>query len=273
MPRASATSGATEESISGRYRTTTATMHTTAIKAGGGESRWWRHRAPRRRAGSKTSGAYSLVRDRNRSPSASIRTMVRAVATSLRARRPSPAIMPGPGEGEHAESDDGVGTDQDWPRRLRRRPRWAASERRRRTPADSEEPDDTGHDGHDGGRLPGIDHEVGEHQPSDGIGDAVGWSADGRSSRGSVETGDDRQAKYRTKITATMQKLTGHPCPCRSSRCCRRRAGPSQQASTPDARRRRRWPSPVRVVSPKGDGRRSDQQGGGEDGTDRDRRE
>src|ERR1700758_4316796 len=31
MPRASATSGVTEENISGRYRATTATMHTAAI--------------------------------------------------------------------------------------------------------------------------------------------------------------------------------------------------------------------------------------------------
>src|SRR5579875_613514 len=94
-PRAWATSGVTDDSMSGRYNTTIATMHTAAISAVGPSLLVDTPRTSPK-SSEKITGAYSLVRDKNRSPKASINTIVRAVATSLRARRPSQAIIPAP---------------------------------------------------------------------------------------------------------------------------------------------------------------------------------
>ena len=81
MPRASATSGSSDESISGRYRIVIAPTEAIASTTVGVS---WALLTPRisPKSREKVSDAYSLLRLTNSAPSPSIVTSVSAVATS-----------------------------------------------------------------------------------------------------------------------------------------------------------------------------------------------
>ncbi len=87
-PLASATSGTTEDSMSGRKSTAMAAMQPMPSSATGSSSLVLTPRTSPKRS-EYTWGSYSVVRLRNRAPRARSITSARAVTTSLRPRRPS----------------------------------------------------------------------------------------------------------------------------------------------------------------------------------------
>src|SRR5260370_28094763 len=94
-PRASATSGSAEDSISGRNMTIIAAMDTTPSTTMGSTSPWL---TPNTSPNSSeyASCAYSVLQLTNSAPTPSIITNVSAVATSWRAPRPRPPTPPAP---------------------------------------------------------------------------------------------------------------------------------------------------------------------------------
>ena len=80
-PRASPTSASTEDSISGRYSSAIAAMHTSASAAVGATS-LLAMPSTSPNSSDSISGAYSTLIDRNSAPSPSITTSASAVTTS-----------------------------------------------------------------------------------------------------------------------------------------------------------------------------------------------
>src|SRR5260370_26385427 len=106
-PRASATSGSAEDSISGRNMTVIAAMDTRPSTTMGSTSPWL---TPNTSPNSSeyASCAYWLLQLTNNAPTPSIITNVSAVATSCRARRPSPAMPSAPATENTSRPANGV---------------------------------------------------------------------------------------------------------------------------------------------------------------------
>src|ERR1700678_4415569 len=95
MPRASATSGSAEDSISGRNMTRMAAIDTApSTRIGSTSPSATPNTSPN--SSEYASWAYSVLQLTNSAPIPSIITNVSAVATSLRARRLSPAMQSAP---------------------------------------------------------------------------------------------------------------------------------------------------------------------------------
>ena len=129
-------------------------------------------------------------------------TMVKAVATSLRARRPRVAMVTAPATANTPSPTSSLAPMRLAPAAPAKAPLGRECAANADAPQHGEEPHHPGHHGHDGRRLPGRDHEGREHQR--------GPSAVDRRCRRPVRRDAAEVARYTTKTTRTMQKLAGH---------------------------------------------------------------
>ena len=204
-PRASATSGITDENISGRYTSKTAAMQTTPITA---------------------IGMSSLLLTPSTSPKSSEIDLRRVFGGHRQEERSQTehhddherggdvmaGAPPEAGDGqraehrEHREPDDRVDADEACARRSGKGAVGQRVRGERGTAQDDEEPDHAGDDGNDRRRFPGVEHEAREHQPACVAVDARATATERARNRSC-------EARYARKISVTTKKLTGQPPP------------------------------------------------------------